>query len=372
MKARKDGRYQVQVDLGTDENGRRIRKTVYGTSPQKAKKNADTLRLAYGRGITDLDTPLSMWIEAFLINESRKTSTTNYNLKKYRLNSFKDYAGAKAIPYKIKPFEISSFLFSLADDKKSEKTIKEYKNVINQLFVFIKINGGIAQNPCESIQIPRAEKKHERRALTSEEQKRLANLPDDLFPGKAMALICMWAGLRRGEATALLWNDIDFKNNSIRVNKSWDYKSNSLKEPKTKAGERLVPLLPCLADYLKTIPHNSPYVFGKLLAQWEWERELANILRYLEKEYGNEKALPKKIKNKYVLRLTIEPFTWHELRHTYCTLLYDNDIPLKVAMLWMGHKSQEMTAQVYSHLSKEKEEAAREAILNYGSQVVVR
>lgn len=371
MKKRKDERYQIQVDIGTDENGKRVRKTVYGKSPKEAKKNADILRLAFGRGISDISTPLNQWIDMFLAVEKRRITLPEYNTKSYRLKRFERFAGAKTIPYSIKPFTVNQFLILLADEKKAEKTIREYKNTISQFFRFAKQNGGISDNPCESISIPLAEKKHNRRALSAAEQKRIANLPDELYPGKAMALICMWAGLRRGEAAALLWEDINFKDKTIRVNKSYNFKEQKIKAPKTEAGIRYVPLLPCLEDYLNTIPKSSPYVFGKLMQEWDWDKELSHILKYLDKEYGNPDVIPKRISSKYVVVVTIDAFTWHELRHTYCTILYDNDIPLKVAMKWMGHKSAKMTEEIYTHLSAEKEDTAKQAILSYGSQMVV-
>lgn len=369
MTKRKDGRYQIQVDLGY-ENGKRIRKTVYGNSPKEVKQNADALRLLYGKGIKDLDITLNQWKKLFLNKEKFQTTDTNYKAKSSKLTIFENKIGKETKMIEIKPYMVSNFLCTLVSDGRSKKTIKEYKSVLNQLFRYAFVNNIIPSNPMDYVEIPVGKEKKPRRALTKEEQERLAKMPD-FYPGKAMALTCMWAGLRRGEATALLWSDIDFKNNTIRVNKSWDFNGKKLKETKTQAGMRLVPLLPCLADYLKTLPKNSPYVFGKRLEQWDWHRELAHILRYLEKEYGNPKATPKTYKNKYTIVLTIPYFTWHELRHTYCTILYDNDIPLKVAQTWMGHKSQEMTAEIYSHLSNEKEQAAKQAILQFGSQMVV-
>lgn len=370
MKERKDNRYQVQVDLGKDENGKRIRKTVYGSSPKEAKKKADAVKLAYGKGVTT-NLSIEQWIDAFLVKEKFKSTETNYKAKKSKLDIFKANIDKNIKAVEVKPFLLQNFFATLVSNGRSVKTIKEYKSVLNQLFSFIFVNGGIVNNPCDYVELPKGKPKKQRRALTSEEQIRIANLPNDIYPGKAMALVCMWAGLRRGEATALLWSDIDFKNSTIRVNKSYDFKQGELKETKTEAGMRLVPLLPCLANYLKTLPKTSPYVFGKRLEQWEWHKAQAHILRYLEKEYGNPKATPKTYKNKYTMKLTIPYFSWHELRHTYCTILYDNDIPLKVAMVWMGHKSQEMTAEIYSHLSAEKEKTAKETILTYGSQMVV-
>ena len=46
----------------------------------------------------------------------------------------------------------------------------------------------------------------------------------------------------------------------------------------------------------------------------------------------------------------------HDLRHSYCTMLYDSGIDLKTAQKWMGHADQTMTPRVYTHLTAEREE----------------
>ena len=51
--------------------------------------------------------------------------------------------------------------------------------------------------------------------------------------------------------------------------------------------------------------------------------------------------------------ITIRP---HDLRHSYCTMLYDAGIDLKTAQKWMGHADQEMTLRIYTHLTAEREE----------------
>ena len=46
----------------------------------------------------------------------------------------------------------------------------------------------------------------------------------------------------------------------------------------------------------------------------------------------------------------VEDFTWHCLRHTFCSRLIQAGVSLKVAQELMGHKTIEMTAR-YAHLS---------------------
>ena len=64
----------------------------------------------------------------------------------------------------------------------------------------------------------------------------------------------------------------------------------------------------------------------------------------------------------------------HDLRHSFCTMLYDSGVDLKTAMLWMGHADQTMTMQIYTHLTetrrKEAENALRSAQkASFGGQI---
>lgn len=52
--------------------------------------------------------------------------------------------------------------------------------------------------------------------------------------------------------------------------------------------------------------------------------------------------------------IAMEPFTAHQLRHTYATMLYDAGVDTKSAQSLMGHASIEMTLKIYTHLSQRK------------------
>ncbi len=51
----------------------------------------------------------------------------------------------------------------------------------------------------------------------------------------------------------------------------------------------------------------------------------------------------------------IELFTWHCLRHTYASILYDADVDVLTAQKLLGHSDIKTTLGIYTHLSKEKE-----------------
>ena len=58
----------------------------------------------------------------------------------------------------------------------------------------------------------------------------------------------------------------------------------------------------------------------------------------------------------------MEPFTAHQLRHSYATMLYDADVDVKTAQKLLGHADFSVTMKIYSHLSAEKESAGIEKL----------
>ena len=58
----------------------------------------------------------------------------------------------------------------------------------------------------------------------------------------------------------------------------------------------------------------------------------------------------------------IEKFTAHQLRHTYATMLFDANVDIKSAQMFLGHSDIEVTLNIYTHLSKFKTDEAIESL----------
>ena len=95
-------------------------------------------------------------------------------------------------------------------------------------------------NPCAKANPPKMDTRV-KRAMTPEQAHNLINLLDPKDPKECAYLIAITTGMRRGEICGLSWKDIDFDRNIIDVSHSFDGLGN-LKETKTKAGMRLLPL----------------------------------------------------------------------------------------------------------------------------------
>lgn len=357
-----DGRYRVRIYIGL-KDGKKQYKNVYGRTQKEADRKAEELKVSMRKGmdISASSDSFKTWAEHWLMSKKYEDVTTD------RYNSLSTRAGVwidalqRAQINQIRPFELQSILFSIAAKNPNtgkpmaKKTIKEYIQVINSIFNFAHENRVLEYNPATNLKIPQtAAEPVQRRALTEEERKRVMEFEHRAKPS---AMLMMLSGLRRGEATALQWNDIDFVNNKISVTKSYNFKTKDFKAPKNGKA-RVVSVPQILIDYLKTLPKKSLFVLtnasGKMMTDDSWRRMYDSYIFDLNLEYGFEEKPNKYSPKKIPMKIT--PFTPHELRHTFCTIMFEAGIDALTAKEQMGHSDIQTTLSIYTHLSKQHKE----------------
>ena len=142
-------------------------------------------------------------------------------------------------------------------------------------------------------------------------------------------------GMRVGESMGLTWDDIDFENCQLSINKTWDiYNQNGFAPTKNQQSVRTVPLDNGTIDLLQEYKTK----------QWQ-ENEFnrlfpANAHVYL---------------NKRLKTLVDRSVHIHSLRHTYVSYLLANGVEVLTISKLIGHKDPTITLNTYSHLLKEKE-----------------
>ena len=374
-----DGRYRVRVYVGL-KDGKKVYKSVYGRTQKEADIKAEELRVSLRKGVdisASSDT-FKTWAERWLLSKKYEDVTTDrYNSLSARSGVWID-ALQNAQINQIRPFELQSILFSIAAKNPNtgkpmaKKTIKEYIQVINSIFMFAHENRVLEYNPATKLKIPQtATEPVQRRALTAEERDRVMEFEHRAKPS---AMLMMLSGLRRGEATALQWNDIDFENNRISVTKSYDFKNRDFKAPKNGKA-RVVSVPQMLIDYLKTLPKTSFFVLtnssGKMMTDDSWRRVYQSYMHDMNLKYGFNGNAPSKY-SPTKIPMVITPFTPHELRHTFCTIMFEAGIDATTAKEQMGHSDIQTTLSIYTHLSqrhKEREVNKLDAFLKGGSEV---
>lgn len=354
-KKRKDGRYKVSVYTGTVDGKARY-KYFYSTSLNEAQAAADEYRRKL-HSVSDPGHALFRHLASAWLENKKKTVGASQGKT---LEGFVNVmcAALGDVPVlEITEDALTDFLCDLAAENphtgkpSSQATLQKYHQAIRAIFRYSRIR----PNPSEYLEIPKGRKRKDRRALTEEEQRRVRELK---HRAQLPAMLAMYAGLRRGEMTALLWQDIT--DDTITVNKSFDFVEGKIKSPKTAAGSRTVYIPPILREYLRTVKRGKPSdpvvtSDGKMMTISAWRRLWESYMTDMDVAYGGRvKFAPHNLPGVY----SIEPFTLHELRHTYATILRDAGVDIKVAQTWIGHSDASTTMNIYTHLSETQKRTA--------------
>lgn len=151
-----------------------------------------------------------------------------------------------------------------------------------------------------------------------------------------------FTGMREGEALALTWEDIDFKNKNIFINKTatrfFDDNGNRiLNNPKTEKSNRIISIDDILSIELQNL---------KLYYKNKYNNFNDNYF-----VFGGIKTIPPttltRHKNKYCVLSNVSKISIHKLRHSHAILLYLNNVPINEISDRLGHSKISMTTDCY-------------------------
>lgn len=229
----------------------------------------------------------------------------------------------------------------------SVTVVNSIRSLYRMIFDYAIAHDQAQFNPVASVRLPKGMKRGKRVAPTDEQMKVIfanADAPFGLFP---VFLLC--TGLRKSEALALTWEDVDFANREISVTKSIDYTVGAnpqVKPPKTDAGIRTVPIIDLLHDRLVEAhsASTSAYIFpaeestrgGKGGGMMTLRGYEGAWLRYCEASGLMENGKP--------------AITAHHLRHGTATLMFELGVDELTAQRILGHSRIEITREIYTDL----------------------
>lgn len=184
-----------------------------------------------------------------------------------------------------------------------------------------------------------------------------------------------YTGMRRGEALALRWCDVDLRKNLIHVCRTVTCNT-KVSEGKTKAANRYIPIpVPLQAELKKrrglpdecVVHHAQSTIAGHMMSAeiarrlWIGMMYRCGLATLSEKYYGHCKAsLAKGLKPPRPTQDgdIIAEITPHWLRHNYVSILYDAGVDAITATRIVGHSSYKVTADIYTHISNERQRQA--------------
>lgn len=356
---RKDGRYQTKIYLGLDESNKKQYKYLYASSEKELRRLESELlsKLNKGIDIVTADDTYQQWLDRLKAVKETELTDSEYETFVARASYFSKKFGNTPLneigQQAVQPIINEAFKCNPTTHKPSAKrTVERYLSAASAVFEYAIENRAVDFNPCRYVKIPKAAKTSERRALIPEERKWVEEMP---HRAQLPAMLMMYSGLRKGEVTALLWSDIDFNNHTITVSKSYDFKQGKIKEPKTASGVRVVSVPGKLIDYLKTQPKKGIYVVttksGRMMTLNAWKSLWESYMLELNFRYGKTTEKRERHDPRGQI-MSIEPFTMHSLRHTFCTIMYEAGIDVLTAKEQMGHSDVKTTLSIYTHLDK--------------------
>lgn len=167
-------------------------------------------------------------------------------------------------------------------------------------------------------------------------------------------------GLRRGEVCGLRWKDLDLDQHRLTVARARVMAGGQVvtSTPKTATSQRTIGLDPLTVSVLRT--HRALQNGWRLAAGEAWDGD--------DMVFTDEVGRPlhpsavSKLFTQAVRAAGIRLIRFHDLRHGHATAALEAGAPLKVVSERLGHRSISITADVYSHVRPEVDQAVAENV----------
>lgn len=325
------------------------------------KKYIEIMHLNYMGVTIDSNITLKQWAEKWYnVNISTKEYNTRRNIRSILDNHIYPALGNMKLK-NIKVVHIRELQKNMIDNRLTStcnRTITTIKRILNDAVENDIIQKNVAFN-IKAIKYTKVEKK----PLSIYEDSLLLKVARTHKYG-LFYLILRYSGLRTEEIIPLTVDDIDLDNKLILINKAVYFEKNTPNLKITKNGKiRKVPILDIIYDQLKNHienckKNNQTLLFVKqidnqMLTFSSIRSMLNSFLNAINKQYEKEQ---KEINKNFTLNEENRIyFTNHQLRHSYCTMLYYAGIKIKKAQELMGHSSADMVYNIYTHLDNERE-----------------
>ena len=374
---RNNGLFEARVTV----NGKR--KSFYGRTKAEIKTKYKKYLEEIDNGFIEpkdiiLNDYIEYWLKTFKQNTIEPSSYDK--LERVYIYQIKEDIGEKKIG-KITTKDIQNLIYERANPTKkgikplAKSGLKKIYGLLNPCFEKAVKEGIIGKNPCIDVIIPREQyiqvETKEQFSLNDTEMQNFKNvalykLPNGLYKYRdgLILVIMLNTGLRVGEMLALDWEDIDFENRIMTINKT--IQSNLVnrdKNAKTKtyykikngaktaAGKRVLPLNDTILFYFNELKRdneargiNTTFVCSTKANTRQTARNLLRSCSTINKNTDNN------------IHMSL-----HTLRHTFGSTLIRKGVDVSVVSKLMGHANIIITYNKYIHVIQE--EAAKAMIL---------
>ena len=348
-------KYKITIEVGFDVFGKRKRKTkiVYGSKEQAKKEESILIQNFYHIGkkfdINDLtfERFSKLYLEKYCKQKLSLITITRYEKLLIKINSI---IGKEKIT-KITPLILDNMyakLFCRLDGKQLSYNSKyDYYKLIRSMFNVALNWELVSNNPNNKINNkPKKEKKEKRFYDINQTNQLIKALENESIKNKAIIMLTLDSGIRRGELAALRWSDINFTNSTITISKSLKIVKSIVDEekPKTESSKREIVISNSTIEILNQYKDWQNNIINKMGSKWINENRIfasANGKNMNPCSFNH-------ILNNIIKKYKLPPLSFHELRHTSASILLNQGIDIKTISKRLGHSTSIVT-DIYTH-----------------------
>lgn len=367
--------WEALITLGRDPGTGKVKRlAVYGKTQQECRdKLIETLQSIKNQTFVEphkitVESWMDTWLKEYKKDNIRPTTYSSYE---YIIRVHIKPNLGKAYLRDLRPEQIQKFYNERKSSGLSSRTVRYIHTILHEALEQAVKNNLIVRNVTDATTLPKQEKK-EMRVLTVEEQNRFM----EVLSADKMGIIFkldLATGMRKGELIALTWNNVNLRDGVIRVTRSlsrtrvnFDKESKEnktaviIQKPKTKKGERSIPLFDSIITDLKKHKEAEKEKLKNL--GWDdikIKQHFKDGLVFTNELGGHIE--PRNLSRKFyslVKAAGISKANLHCLRHSFATRLLEMGVSPKVVQEILGHSTITLTLDTYSHVMPELKKAA--------------
>lgn len=266
---------------------------------------------------------------------------TEHGYKGYLKNHLLPYFGKLKL-CEITPLAVNEFVAQELETGRRNSTVNKYTKLMSQIYSFMIDMDIVVKNPLARIKSLKEERSEEIRSLSTEETKILLSKTKEIYPDfYPLLFTALFTGMRQGELMGLTWDSINWITRKITVDKNFTHgQVGTTKTGKVRKVDMSLELVKVLKEWRLACPkgeHNLVFPNG-------------------DGGYQDANNMIKRRFKPALNRAGIDSLRFHDLRHTYASLLLANGAPMKYVQHQLGHSSIKMTMDLYTHLLPEVNE----------------
>jgi Site-specific recombinase XerD len=374
IRKRKDGRWEGRYTAGVDPlTGKALSRNVLGKTQSEtleklkaAIKEAEKIDLQRAEQYT-LAQWANLWFETYSKPHVRESTALYYEnyIQQHIIPRLGDVSLKKLTSLQIQQFynEVKAGgrikrNNKMTDFSLSNRTVRGLHMLLHNCLEQAVRERLIPVNPTDNCRIPPKERK-EMKVIPPEK------IGDYLKAAKEHGVLAMFylelsSGLRRGELLALLWSDLDTEARTLSITKTVHRYNGELKvlPPKTENSIRKI-IIPQQAVDLLEEEHSrhpdNPYMFPSPVTGGMYDPDaIGRTHKKLLARAGLESGI-----------------RFHDLRHTFSTVMVQNGVDAKTLSGMLGHYSAAFTLDTYTHITTQMQEAAAEKMSNFMESITL-